>query len=52
MKLVINNTTTPAYERIQNMYFNTYEDVLEELEQIYSDVYLTVRKRQEFKNLI
>lgn len=52
MKLVINNITTLVYERIQNMYFNTYEDVLEELEQIYSDVYLTVRKRQEFKNLI
>lgn len=34
------------------MYFNIYEDVLEELEQIYSDVYLIVRKRQEFKNLI
>lgn len=34
------------------MYFNIYEDVLEELKQIYSDVYLIVRKRQEFKNLI
>lgn len=34
------------------MHFNTYEDVLEELKQIYSDVHLTVRKRQEFKNLI
>lgn len=45
MKLVINNTTILVYERIQNMYFNTYEDVLEELKQIYSDVYLTVRKR-------
>lgn len=45
MKLVINNTTILVYERIQNIYFNTYEDVLEELEQIYSDVYLIVRKR-------
>lgn len=51
MRLVVNNTTTPAYKRIQNMQFNTYNDVLEELEQIYGDVHLTVRKRQEFKNL-